>query len=201
MAEAAHLAIRCSRPMTLPLLAEASKSVLMVIDMQARLAAAMEPQTFHAVVRNSGILMQSALGLGIPVIATEQYPKGLGRTVEALRTLLPADVTPLEKTRFSCGGEESVLNALERAGRQQVILVGMEAHVCVLQSALELRSSGREVFVVGDACCSRQADNHANAMERLRPAGVVVTNTESTVFEWLRDARHVHFKALSALLR
>jgi nicotinamidase-related amidase len=77
----------------------------------------------------------------------------------------------------------------------------MEAHVCVLQSALELRSAGRDVFVVGDACCSRRADNHANAMARLQSAGVVVTNTESTVFEWLRDARHEHFKTLSALLR
>jgi nicotinamidase-related amidase len=77
----------------------------------------------------------------------------------------------------------------------------MEAHVCVLQSALELRAAGREVFVVEDACCSRRRENHANAIKRMRSAGVVVTNTESVVFEWLRDARHEKFKAISALLR
>jgi nicotinamidase-related amidase len=90
---------------------------------------------------------------------------------------------------------------LEATGRRQVVLAGMEAHVCVLQSALDLRTAGREVFVVEDACCSRSPRNRENAMHRLRAAGVVVTNTESVVFEWLRDARHEQFKALSALLR
>jgi nicotinamidase-related amidase len=186
--------------MTKPVLAGAADSVLILIDVQERLAAAMEPATFRGVVRNAGILVQAAVGLGIPVLTTEQYRKGLGRTVPELAALLP-DAAAIEKTGFSAAGDESFRQTLDRAGRPQTILAGMEAHVCVLQTALELRAAGRDVFVVADACCSRSAANHANAMERLRAAGVTVAHTESIVFEWLRDARHDCFKAISALVR
>ncbi len=186
--------------MTKPMLAGAADSVLILIDIQERLAAAMEPATFRGVARNASILVQAAVGLGIPVLTTEQYRKGLGRTVPELAALLP-DAAAIEKTRFSAAGDESFRQTLDRAGRPQAILAGMEAHVCVLQTALELRAAGRDVFVVADACCSRTAANHANAMERLRAAGVIVANTESIVFEWLRDARHDCFKAISALVR
>jgi nicotinamidase-related amidase len=186
--------------MTKPVLAGAADSVLILIDVQERLAAAMEPAAFRGVVRNSGILVQAAAGLGIPVLTTEQYRKGLGRTVPELAALLP-DAAAIEKTGFSAVADESFRQALDRAGRPQAILAGMEAHVCVLQTALELRADGRDVFVVADACCSRSAANHGNAMERLRAAGVTVANTESIVFEWLRDARHDCFKAISALVR
>lgn len=182
------------------MLAEASDSVLVIVDLQERLAKAMDPVSFQAVFLNTGILLQAARALGVPVLATEQYPKGLGRTVAALNPLLPA-APPFEKTCFSCAADESFLGALRTAGRTQVVIAGMEAHVCVLQSALQLRTSGREVFVIEDACCSRKAANHANAMHRLRSAGVVVTNTESVVFEWLRDAGHPQFKAISALMK
>lgn len=117
-----------------------------------------------------------------------------------MAALLP-DAAAIEKTGFSAAADESFRQALDRASRPQAILAGMEAHVCVLQTALELRAAGRDVFVVADACCSRTAANHANAMERLRAAGVTVANTESIVFEWLRDARHDCFKAISALVR
>jgi nicotinamidase-related amidase len=183
------------------MLADAAGSLLAVIDMQERLAAAMDPSILRGVVKNTGILLQSAGRLGIPVVISEQYPKGLGPTAAEVLNMLPPANVRIEKTRFSCACEEGLVQAVQSAGRRQVIVAGMEAHVCVLQSALELRASGHEVFVVADACCSRSAENHANAMHRLRAAGVVVTNTESTVFEWLRDARHEHFKALSALLR
>lgn len=181
------------------MLAAAADSVLVLVDLQERLATAMDPVIFRAVSRNAGILLEAAKTMGVPVLATEQYPKGLGRTVAALGALVPA--APFEKTRFSCAADESFLGALRAAGKTQVVIAGMEAHVCVLQSALELRASGREVFVVEDACCSRNPANHANAMHRLRSAGVVVTNTESVLFEWLRDARHAQFKAISALVR
>ena len=186
--------------MTKPLLAGAADSVLILIDVQERLAAAMDPAIFRAVARNAGILLQSAGALGIPVLSTEQYRKGLGRTVPELAGWLP-ESAGIEKTCFSAAGDESFLRALERAGRPQTILAGMEAHVCVLQTALELCAAGRDVFVVADACCSRSTANHANAMERLRAAGVIVANTESIVFEWLRDARHDCFKTISALVR
>lgn len=176
-------------------------SVLLVIDIQERLAAAMAPATLDRVRRNVRILLEAARRLRVPVIATEQYPRGLGPTLAPLVEALPENTPRLEKTCFSCAGAEPFTAAIEAAGRSQFVIAGMEAHVCVLQSALDLRSLHEEVFVVEDACCSRRPDHHANAMHRLRQAGVVVTNTESVVFEWLRDSRHEHFKALSALLR
>ena len=180
------------------MLARSADSILVIVDVQERLAAAMDPSTLAALNKNAGILIQAALSLRIPVLGTEQYPKGLGRTVAELAERLPQAI---EKTCFSCAGAESFTVELQRAGRAQVVLAGMEAHVCVLQSALDLHAVGLEVFVVADACCSRIAENHRNAMERMRAAGVTVTNTESTVFEWLRDARHEQFKVVSALLR
>jgi nicotinamidase-related amidase len=184
-----------------PILAHATDSVLVVIDVQERLAAAMDPHTRQAVLKNARILLHAAGCLGIPVLTTEQYPMGLGPTEAELLKMLPTGTPRLEKTCFSCACTESFSSALKATGRSQIVLAGMEAHVCVLQSALELRAAGRDVFVVEDACCSRKAEHHANAMHRLRSAQVVVTNTESVVFEWLRDARNDHFKAVSALLR
>jgi nicotinamidase-related amidase len=183
------------------MLARGADSVLVIIDLQERLAAAMEPAALAGVVRNVRILLRAAAALGVPVLATEQYPKGLGPTAPEVAEMLPGGTGRIEKTCFSCSGAEAFSEALHASGRAQAILAGMEAHVCVLQSALELRGAGREVFVVEDACCSRRRENHANAMARMRAAGVVVTNTESVAFEWLRDARHPQFKAISALLR
>lgn len=183
------------------MLASAADSLLAIIDIQERLAAAMVPAVLESVVANTRILIRAAACLGVPVIATEQYPKGLGPTVAELSGILPAGTGRFEKTCFSCTGAEPFPAALRSSGRSQVVLAGMEAHVCILQSALELRAAGHTVFVVEDACCSRKQESHTNAMLRLRAGGVVVTNTESVLFEWLRDARHEHFKAISKLLR
>lgn len=183
------------------MLARAEDSVLLLIDVQERLAAEMPQAAREAVIRNGRILLTAAARLGVPVLATEQYPKGLGPTVCELLQTLPPETVRVEKTCFSCLGAEPFAQALEGTGRRQAILAGMEAHVCVLQSALELSAAGRQVFVVEDACSSRNPHNHANAMARLRAAGVLVTNTESVLFEWLRDARHEQFKTISALVR
>lgn len=183
------------------MLARAADSVLVIIDVQERLAAAMRPAVRADVIRNICILLEAATRLRIPILVTEQYSKGLGPTAAPVADALPAGTSRFEKTCFSCAGVAPFSAALEETARTQVILAGMEAHVCVLQSALELRAGRQGVFVVEDACCSRNQEHHANAMNRLRAAGVVVTNTESVVFEWLRDARHEHFKAISALLR
>ncbi len=183
------------------MLARAADSILVIVDLQERLVAAMVPAARTAVIRNARILLEAATRLGIPVLVTEQYPKGLGPTAAQVVEILPGGTPRLEKTCFSCASTEPFSTALEASGRTQVLLAGMEAHVCVLQSALELQVVRQGVFVAEDACCSRNQEHHANAMHRLRAAGVVVTNTESVVFEWLRDARHEHFKAISALLR
>ncbi|MFN7996757.1 MAG: isochorismatase family protein [Bryobacteraceae bacterium] len=178
--------------MTQPTLASAADSTLVVIDVQERLAAVMPAR--ERVVRATGILLEAAARLHIPVLVTEQYSKGLGATVPELADKLPEGSIRIEKTTFSgC--------AALPLTHPQVILAGMEAHVCVLQTAIELAVQGREVFVVADAVCSRTEANYSNALARLREAGVIITNTESVIFEWLRDAGHEQFRALSKLIR
>ncbi len=175
-----------------PKLVRATDSTLVVIDLQERLAAAMPAR--ESVVRATGILLEAAGRLEIPVVVTEQYPQGLGATVSELAGKLPKGTHRIEKTCFSAGA------ALPLTGTQ-VVLAGMEAHVCVLQTALELAAKGREVFVVADAVCSRMQNNYSNALARMQAAGVIVTSMESVLFEWLRDAKHEQFRALSKLIR
>lgn len=179
-------------------LCDSKDSQLVVIDIQERLSGAMDEEVRTRVVRNAGILIEAATLLEVPVILTEQYPQGLGPTLAELAGKLPESSASVEKTCFSGCSADGFEASL--SGRQ-VVLAGMETHVCVMQTALELHALGRQVFVVEDAVCSRRKPNHKNALARLRQAGVVVTNTESVLFEWLRDARHEHFKALSRLIK
>ena len=176
-------------------------SALLIVDVQTRLAGAMPTVVRTTVLRNACILIDAAKALGIPIVHTEQYPHGLGPTEAELNERLTGVARRLEKTAFSCCGAEGFDAAACADSRTQWIVCGMEAHVCVLQTALELHTRGLEVFVVADAVCSRTDANHANALDRLRQAGIVVSNTESVLFEWLRDASHPQFKALSALIR
>jgi nicotinamidase-related amidase len=174
---------------------------LTVVDTQTKLAAAMPPAERDEVVHNTAILLQAASLLSVPVLLTEQYPKGLGRTEAALIQHLPPATPVIEKTCFSCCGAADFMEAVRHNRRNQIILAGMEAHVCVLQTALGLSAQGLQIFVVEDAVCSRRSENKTNALARLRQAGIVVTNTESVLFEWLRDANHEHFKTISAFIR
>ena len=175
------------------------KTVLVVVDIQERLVSAM-PQDIYLNMRNTVRFLLQAAGLfGIPVVTTEQYPKGIGHTVPELAGACQGTV--VEKVSFGCCGEPNFMATLQKHNRSQVIITGMEAHVCVLQTALELSSDGFDVFVAADAVCSRNPDNRQNALDRIRQAGATVTNTESVLFEWLRDAGHEHFKAISKLVR
>lgn len=183
------------------LLCDATQSQLVVIDIQGRLAGVMSDADRERVIRNAGILIQAAALIGVPQIVTEQYPRGLGPTEEAVASHFLGELAPVEKTCFACSASEQFSDVLQGSGKKQVILTGMESHVCVLQTAMELIAEGYSVFVVEDAVCSRSEFHHRNAMERMRAAGVVVTNHESVLFEWLRDARHEHFKAVSALIK
>lgn len=181
-------------------LCQAEQSTLLIIDIQQRLAAAMPDKVLQTVVKNTGLLLDAANRLNIPVIRTEQYPKGLGDTLEDIRQHIEED-TRLEKTGFSCCSASGFQAALDKDSRKQIILTGMESHVCVLQTALELTAQGYDVFVVNDAICSRRKHHHRNALQRMAQAGVVISNAESVLFEWLRDAGHPHFKAITQQLR
>jgi nicotinamidase-related amidase len=172
---------------------------LAVIDVQEKLCAAMPSEALQDVLRNCAILLQAASLLEIPALYTEQYPKGLGSTHADLAQWL--DNAPrIEKTAFSSCDEPKFCRQLT-SDRPQVILAGMEAHICILQTALALQAMGRQVFVAEDAVLSRNTANKANAMHRLRQAGIIVSNTESILFEWLGKAEGDAFKQISRLIR
>ncbi len=188
--------------MTLPpQLCDRDRSVLVVIDIQPRLAEAMPEGEREQMFATTAMLLQAASALRVPVLATEQYPTGLGATCLEVADHLPADVTPLPKICFSCTGAEGFDQALVQTGRNQILLTGQETHVCVLQTAFALQDQDHQVFVVEDAVCSRKPEHKIYALERMRQAGIVVLSGESVLFEWLRDADHPQFKQLAQLIR
>ena len=181
-------------------LCQLQQSQLLVIDIQEHLASAMPAEVLEKIVASTHILLTAANELDIPIIHSEQYPKGLGNTVNAIAEHFP-EGSSVTKTSFSCSDAEGFNDLIATQKRQQIIITGMESHVCVLQTALQLQQKGYVVFVVEDAICSRKKFNHKNAIKRLRQSGVVVTNVESVLFEWLRDATHPKFKTLSKLIK
>ncbi|CAG0979785.1 nicotinamidase/pyrazinamidase [Methylophilaceae bacterium] len=180
-------------------ISQAVNSQLVIVDMQERLSSAMPAEDMQQVLKNASILLQAARMLEIPAIHTEQYPKGLGVTKAELLPLLTGSQR-VEKTVFSCCDEPTFCRKLT-SDRPQVVLAGMEAHICILQTALALHAQGRQVFVAEDAVISRNPIHKANALQRLRQAGVIVSNTESIVFEWLGKAEGDAFKQISKLIR
>ena len=172
--------------------------MLLVIDLQARLAPAIE--AVDRVLDRAAFLLRCARHLGVPILATEQYPKGLGPTVPAIAELLEPGET-LEKIHFGCVDEPACAQRLTEAGRRQVVVLGTEAHVCVLQSVAALKDRGLAPFVVADAVGSRRAADKEAALARLAQAGVPVVTSEMVAFEWLGRAGTPEFKDLQALIR
>lgn len=180
------------------MLARRDRSLLLVVDVQTRLAPAIHE--VEPVVERVGVLLEAARMLDVPVMVSEQYPQGLGSTVEALQPRLEG-ARLFSKTAFSCAEEPLIHAAIAQSGRDQVVLCGTETHVCVLQSALGFRALGIEVFVVADAVGSRRPESRDLALARLRHEGVVIVNTEMVVFEWLQRAGTDEFRAVSRLVK
>jgi nicotinamidase-related amidase len=180
-------------------MATLNQSQLVIIDVQVKLCGVMSATDMQAVANNCRRLIQAANLLAVPVLVTEQYPQGLGETIVDIAQHL-GNVKPIAKTAFSACGEPVFKAKLQR-DKAQIILVGMEAHICVMQTALDLIAQGKQVFVIEDAIISRNAANKSNAIARLASAGCIVTNTESVLYEWLGDAKHEAFKAISALIK
>jgi nicotinamidase-related amidase len=169
-------------------------SALLLIDFQERLMPAIhqaEQTVAHAV-----WLMHIAQRLGVPILASEQYPRGLGPTVAGIRDVLPAAAF-MEKTHFSCAAEQSCMRRIDSCGRVQWLLAGVESHVCVLQTALELRAAGKEVYLVADAVSSRSPGDVELALQRMRAEGVRIVSREMVVFEWLHQAGTDSFREIS----
>ncbi|HLP98299.1 MAG TPA: hydrolase [Sideroxyarcus sp.] len=181
-------------------LLEPAKAVLVVIDVQERLCAAMDQAALQQLIRNAGILLESANELAVPVIFTEQYVKGLGPTLGELKQRVPA-ASCHEKLTFSGCGNQAFVQQLKQSGRTQIIVCGMEAHVCVQQTVIELLGEGFVVHVVKDAVLSRSGDNKQTAIEAMTLAGAVPTSTESAVFQLLKIAGTDTFRKLSKLVK
>jgi len=177
---------------------EKDSAAIVVVDIQERLMAAMKQA--KKVYRNTRIVLEAGKVLGLPVLATEQYPRGLGHTVDEVSKCL-SPYEPIEKITFSCCGEGSFMDAVKAAGRKQIILLGSETHVCVYQTCLDLLEAGYNVHLVRDAVCSRAKENYLAAIELMRQAGAVITTTETALFQMLVKAGSDEFKAISKLVK
>ena len=177
---------------------DAQEAVLLIIDVQTRLMAAMEDR--DRVCRNTGILLTAARELHIPVVVTEQYPKGLGPTVPEVAELLPQDVHMLEKSSFDAA-RDGLLPVLEALGRRSVLVCGTETHVCVYQTVRSLLEAGYQVFAAEDAICSRAPHNYRSGLALMDRMGACVLTAEGAAFDLLKVAQGPAFKAVSAAVK
>lgn len=174
----------------------AGNSVLLVVDVQVKLLAAIPSRA--ELVRNTAFLLDVADMLDIPAFATEQYPKGLGPTVEELAKRMAPGIPA--KTAFSCKGAAGLFDRIRSLNRTHVVLTGMETHVCIAQTAFDLIDDGFTIFLPVDAVGSRFRIDQETAVRRLERAGAFPTTVEAVAFEWLRDAAHPQFKSVSKLV-
>jgi len=178
---------------------DTDKSALLVIDIQERLVTAMPHKVYARMRATTSMLVEAARLLGLPVLTTEQYPKGIGHTVAELSDACTQGV--IEKTSFGCCGEPAFMTALEKLGRRQVLVTGMEAHVCVYQTVLGLLASGYHVHLLRDAICSRHKEDFLAGVSNAARAGALVITAEIALFQLLKDSRHAQFRAVSALVK
>lgn len=174
-------------------------AILVVVDVQEAFRAVIGE--FTSLVGKVCTAVRGAELLGFEVVVTEQYPKGLGPTAEEVSLLLPAVAVRMEKTSFGILGEDSIARHLKGSGKRQVVVCGLETHVCVSQSCHQLLDSGFEVFLLEDAVASRFENDRTTALNRLRDAGVIVTTVEALLFEGMGDSKHPNFKEIQALVK
>lgn len=180
------------------MLLAAADACLLVVDIQDKLLPAVHER--DALVANAAVLLKAAAALGVPVLASEQYPQGIGHTVAPVAALLPEGAV-VKKVHFSCLADAGFAQRFAALGRRQAVVIGLEAHVCVLQTAEQILAAGHEVFVVADAVSSRAQASHALALRRLEADGARIVTTEMVVFEWLGQAGTPVFRELSRLIK
>jgi nicotinamidase-related amidase len=172
--------------------ADPDQCVLVVVDIQPKFMAAIHEA--ERVVNRSAFILKMAKLVGVPVLASEQYPDRMGATDARIASLLPLGGAPHGKMAFSCAGCAGIVNGLKEFRRKQVVLVGIEAHICVTLTALDLLREGYEVFVCPDAVSARSMEMHKLGMERMRDSGVMPTHTETLAYEWMGNADHPRFR-------
>lgn len=173
------------------------KTVFVLVDIQEKFIPVIKD--VNKVISNSNILAKSSEILNIPLIVTEQYPKGLGNTSE--RISLPDKNYLIEKISFSCFGSEEFVKKIEELNIDSIVLFGIEAHVCILKTALDALKNNLDVYVVADAISSRTVENKAIGIERMRQSGVFIVSTETLLFQLLEKAGTEEFKSISKLLK
>lgn len=174
-----------------------NEAVFVIIDIQEKLVKMLED---NSCAKKAEILAKTASVLKLPVVITEQYPKGLGATLNEISCLLPNAIL-LEKTTFSAFDMPEFKNALENYNKKQIIIMGIETHICVLQTAIDLINNGYEVFIVEDACASRDIKNKEIALRRLIHFGVQIVTSEMVIFELLKSSKHPDFKEIQCLIK
>lgn len=182
-------------------LADCSLAVLVVVDVQERMLSAIATQPVDEILASIERLIGAARILEIPIIYTEQNPKGLGETSPRLRETLERAQGPLVKTTCSCWRDEAFRNALQRTEREHVILCGLETHVCIAQTALDLLRVDYVPFIAVDAVGSRRSSDMDVALERMRRAGVQISTAEALIFELVERCDHPRFKDILRLIK
>jgi len=177
---------------------KASDCLFFVVDIQQKLAPAMTEGT--VALANNVKLLQAAIELDVPYLVSEQYPKGIGHTVDELASLIDKSFV-VEKMTFSCLGEDHIRKVISQTGKKQIIVSGMETHVCVLQTVLDLLNAGYQVFVVADSVASRTNANKELGLGRMRQCGAQIVTTEMVLFEWLERAGTAEFKKVLPLIK
>lgn len=175
-----------------------NNAALLIIDVQEKLLAVMQDK--EKIVQNILKLIDFARIIGLPIIMTEQYPKGLGPTIKEIRKKI-SEIVPIEKTAFSCFGGEGFKEQLKKNNISTLIITGIESHVCVCQTALEAMDNNIRVCVISDAISSRTRDNYQIGLGRMRDNGAIISSTEMLMFELLKDAKTGEFKKAQILLK
>jgi nicotinamidase-related amidase len=179
-----------------------SKTALVVVDLQERLVPAMPTARIDALLSATKLLLEAAVTLGVPVIVTEQYPRGLGPTCAIVdETLQHVRHTRIAKSSFDACLEPTFADALLIADVESAVVVGVEAHICVLQTARSLLERGYGTHIVADAVASRREENRTIGLELARSAGAFITSAETVVYDWIGRAGTEAFRALAPLLR
>jgi len=174
-------------------------SQLLIIDVQEKLInASFNKQMIE---KKSEIITKAAEILNIPIIITEQYPKGLGNTIQSIQNAAGINALYFEKTSFSVVENPAIASAIDKYGRNQIVIFGIETHICVSQTANALVNKGYEVTIISDACGSRAETEHHAGIERMKDNGAHIITTEIAVFEWLKSARHINFKEIQSLIK
>jgi len=182
-----------------PELLHRASSRLLIVDVQEKLVVALSESTRTRLVSNCRFLIEGAQLLGVPVTATEQYPQGLGPTVASLAELIGERPAKKRFSALECTGWPTAAAAID--GRFQIVVAGMETHVCVMQTVLDLLAAGYQTTVVADAVVARGDVDHQTALERMANSGATISTAEAVLFEWCESAASPEFKQLSALVK